>query len=441
LATVGERVLKRDYATTYLTEALIVVSYLLSFRLIAARLGPPGFAEYALSRRSLSILSPLVLLSLDLSVARFASFASIDDRHGRRGYLTAALVMMLAAVAVVSPMILLFPQPISQLVFGSGQYRSLVISLPALLLGLCLNNVVGHYLRGCLRIQVANVMFAINQAVIPLAAIGFGGGDVGMILLEIGAAWTVVSLLFLGFIGLDARDLRRHMRELASYGFPRVPGDFLQLALFSIPAFLVAHLASLREAGLVAFGIAGLGLVASALSPISFVLLPNASRLVASGSVGQLRRQVQWLSWTTVGGLFLITVFFELLSRPIISAYLGPQFLGGEFFLRIVLLGAIPWGLFVTLRSVLDARHTRAYNTRNLGFGLCLFVALSGLGLAITGSSIVVIVAFVASLYLVAALTVVQAYRVVRSGAPSGGDTEPAPDARTDLTDGHPIRS
>jgi O-antigen/teichoic acid export membrane protein len=420
---------------------LVVVSYLLSFKLIADRLGPPGFAEYALSRRSLSLLSPLVLLSLDLSVARFASFASVNDQEARRGYLTAALVMMLAAVAVVSLVLLLFPEPISQLVFGSGQYRGLVVSLPALLLGLSLNNVVGHYLRGCLRIQVANVMFAINQAVIPLAAVAFGGGDVGLILLEMGAAWTAVSLVFLAFIGVDARDLRHHMRELAGFGLPRVPGDFLQLALFSIPAFLVAHLAGLQEAGLVAFGIAGLGLVASALSPISFVLLPNASRLVAAGGVDQLRRQVQWLSRATVGGLLIVTVLFEVLSRPIISAYLGPQFVGGEFFLRIVLLGAIPWGLFVTLRSVLDARHTRAYNTRNLGFGLGLFVALSGLGLAITGSSTAVIVAFVASLYLVAILTVVQAYRAVRMGAPSGGETEPVPGVLTDVTDGHPLRS
>jgi hypothetical protein len=66
---------------------------------------------------------------------------------------------------------------------------------------------------------------------------------------------------------------------------------------------------------------------------------------------------------------------------------------------------------------------------------------MSGLGLAIIGSSTTVIVAFVASLYLVAALTVVQAYRAVRGGALPGGDTELAPYALTDLTDGHPLRS
>ena len=54
--------LRRDYVTTFITEILVIASWLVAFRLVAIQWGASAFGEYALSRRAFSLLSPLVLL-------------------------------------------------------------------------------------------------------------------------------------------------------------------------------------------------------------------------------------------------------------------------------------------------------------------------------------------------------------------------------------------
>src|SRR5215471_9666827 len=87
---------RRDYVTTFITEVLVIASYLVAFRLVASHFGQSGFAEYALSRRTLALVIPLTAIGLDVAVARYVAY-SIAHRSGReRGYPGAALLIMAA---------------------------------------------------------------------------------------------------------------------------------------------------------------------------------------------------------------------------------------------------------------------------------------------------------------------------------------------------------
>src|SRR5712691_2265044 len=94
--------LRRDYVTTFLTEVLVITSYLVAFRLVAVHLGQNGFGEYALSRRTLSLVSPLAVLGLDVAIARFVAYA-MGRRTGREaGYPGAALLIIAVTLAILS---------------------------------------------------------------------------------------------------------------------------------------------------------------------------------------------------------------------------------------------------------------------------------------------------------------------------------------------------
>src|SRR5256714_6551198 len=93
-ASVQSSDLRRDYATTFLTEVLVIASYLVAFRLVAVHLGQTGFGEYALSRRTLSLIAPLGVVGLDVAIARYVAYG-LAQRSGRaRGYAGAALLIM-----------------------------------------------------------------------------------------------------------------------------------------------------------------------------------------------------------------------------------------------------------------------------------------------------------------------------------------------------------
>lgn len=408
--------MKRDYATTFATAAAVIVSYLLVLRIIAAHLGTTGFGEYTLARRTLSVLSPLALLGTDLAIARFVAYAAGKHSARVRSYPPAGLALAGLAVVLVSSFLLIFQGFFAALLFGTARYVTIIVVLPLLLTGTALHATAYAYLRGRLQIIRANLLMILNQVLVPLAVVGLVSHSVPSILLAIGLSWTAVSLAFLAFMPMSLTNVGGRMNEVARYGIPRVPGDFLQLALFTAPGILVAHIAGIGAAGIVAFGVAALGIVGSALSPINFIMLPVASRLAAQGSVVQLRRQIFNTHRLTIVGLVIGTIAVEILAQSIIRLYLGPEFVPATAVLRVIIIGALPWGLYVTLKSIIDARHVRAFNTRNMLIAVVSFsLAAGGLG-RVWPSSTSVVVSFVFSLYVLGILTIRQVYLTTRDG-------------------------
>lgn len=404
--------MRRDYVTTFLTEILVITSYLVAFRLVALHLGQTGFGEYALSRRTLSFLSPFAVVGLDVGLARFVAYSIGRREQGENRYAGAALLVIAAPTAVLSAILLLFPRFFADLFFGSASYANLITPLPVLLVGSGLHVAAYGYLRGRSQIQRANVLMAIDMAAIPLASV-YLGKDVSEILLMMGSGWMVVSTAYLVVSRPSIVNVRERVIELVKYGAPRLPGDFFQLGLFAIPGIVVAHIADVGTAGIVAFGVAALGMVGTGLSPISFVLLPTVSGLFARGWVEQVRTRVIEIVRWVIPSLALGIVVLELFAQPIIADYLGPSFAGAAGVLRIMILGALPWGFYVILKSVIDARYEFPVNARNLAIAFLSFVIAAFASRMFTTSPTGIVVAFVISLYVLGLLTLFEVFVII----------------------------
>lgn len=404
--------LRRDYVTTFVTELLVIASWLVAFRLVAVHFGAGGFGEYALSRRTLSLLSPLVIVGVDVAIARYVAYAVSGRSKNVGGYAGAAMLIMAVTLAASSALLLLFSGFFSHLFFGSDAYSTLVMALPVLLVGSGVHVIAYGFLRGRSLIQRANVLMALNQAAVPVAAV-YLGRDVTQILLLMGLAWLVISAGFLVTVRPSMAGSRERATELLRYGLPRVPGDFFQLALFAAPGILVAHLVDLQTAGIVAFGVSALGLVGTALTPISFVLLPAVASLFARGYSGQVRQRVVEVVRLAVPVLVVGILVLELFARPIIADYLGAAFESGADVLRLLMIGALPWGLYVILKSVIDARYERAINARNMAIAFAAFVVIAVAASALGASFHAVLIGFVAALYVVGGLTLFEVFRIV----------------------------
>ena len=401
-----------NYATTFLSEGIVIGSYLLAFKLIAAYSGTQGFGEYSLSRRTLSLLLPLVVLGADLGIARYVAYAEEEKSGKSPGYAAASLIVLTAGVAAVSLVLLVGAGFWGHVFFGSESYTRLVLAMPVLLAGSGLHSVAYGYLRGLHRIQAANVLMAVNMGVIPLAAIVLFHGTVDWILYAMGIGWTFVSSIALVRLPFSLAGIKDRLREMARFGIPRMPGDFFSLLLFAMPGILIAQAADIRVAGIVAFGVAAVSMIGSSLTPVSFLLLPAAARLLAAGKVRQLRTEVIEVVGLTLAGTLIVVVLLEVFAGPIVSIYLGPSFSTGVDVLRLTLLGALPWAAYVTLRSVIDAHHVRPINARNLAisflFALVVAFALRRAADATTAA----VLAFVLALWVLAGLTMLEVNRI-----------------------------
>jgi O-antigen/teichoic acid export membrane protein len=421
---------RRDYISTFATEGVVIVSYLLCFRIVAIHLGSNGFGEYALARRTLALLTPLAALGLDLAVARCVAH-SAGRGDDERGYVPAALILQIATMSIVCLPLIAFSDLFATIFFGGDRYRDLVAPLPLLIIGGSLQGIAYGYFRGQLQIRRANLVLLCIHGFTPLAAVLLAR-SVPAILTAIGIAWIVTSVAFLAATPLRPARLGDRVLELATFSVTRVPADILQLFLFALPAVLMVHVADVALAGSVAFGVAALGMVGAASSAVSMVLLPVASRMIAAESGTELRRHIG--SVVRIWGSLLVagTVTIELLANRAATIYLGPGLSsGGVELLRILMLGAVPWGIYVGLKAIVDARHVRPVNARNMLLGcLVFFVSLGPLWFALSPIAGIA-TAFVLALYAVGILTIREVWSIAsatptRSGADPDGRRAPS---------------
>ncbi len=404
---------RRDYITTFAAEACFIVSYLVVFRIVADHFGPRGFGEYALARRTLAFMLPIGAVGLDIAIARFVAYAA--GRPGeQRAYLPAALGLLVLAVGLESLILLPFQRFWANLFFGSSGFSDLIAPLMLMVAGNGLFAVAYGNFRGHLRIMRANVLRVVVHAFFPLAAALAIRGSVSELLFAMGGGWAIFSLIALVATPMSIDKPRRRATELAKYSLPRVPGDLLALVLFALPGIIVAHVSDITVAGQVAFGIAALGMIASAVFPVGFILLPVASRLLAAGSMERLRAQVFGVARVVVALIVVATAVFEIFAAPIVTLYLGSAFAGSVNVLRLIMLGALPWGIYISLRSVIDARHKRALNALNVAAAFALFTVAMLISRAFTDPAVAVVPIFVLSLYFLGALTAIEVWRIAR---------------------------
>lgn len=411
-------------AWTMLTEVLVTILGILLLKLAASMLTPAGFGEYALSRRAVGLLYLPLVLGLGvaapryISIARTGTVAGFSEGSFAIATLTAGLVPPLAVVLLLN----LAPSWSSTLIFGTSTLSALVGPSTIALAGIALHSMVYAVYRGRSEMGFANLMQLVNLGITPVAAFWLADRTAAAVLTATGTAWLAVSAVGLIHVLFRERgqfasgfsqqysNLRSALRVLLRFGVPRVPGEFALVGLFAVPALIAVRTQGVVAAGQFSAALSVLTMLAGAFAPVSLVLLPRASAQVATGDIAGLRRLVLKI---LVGGILLATagvVVGELLIPPFIRWYFGEAFVPAIPVFRACLIGAIPYAVYILMRSILDALDVKALNSRNLIISLIVAVVLC----LVDSSLLWMSFAIVASLTLLGGLTLRDTYARLR---------------------------
>ena len=77
----------KEYSPTFLTEFVVMASQILLYKLAAHYLGKTGFSEYALARRTVSLLFPILVLGMAVGLPRYIGVTNGRGGHRRRSSL------------------------------------------------------------------------------------------------------------------------------------------------------------------------------------------------------------------------------------------------------------------------------------------------------------------------------------------------------------------
>ena len=404
----------KEYRTTFVTEFGVSVSLLLTYKMAAHGFGKAGFSEYAVARRTISLIFPALLLGLPLALSRYVAYTTRDENRSLY-YYGAALWCLGFSVAACTALITFFRGAFAYLFFGSPAYAYLALPMGLVLIGLTIHSAVYAYYRGNLALNSANLLQFVNFGLVPLFVFARFGSSVHSVLTFWGVGTILVAtagLLFTPWRQATATRSWNEGRELLRYGLQRIPGVFAFLALMTLPTTFAVHLRGVQQGGGIAFGVSLLNMVGALFTPIGVVLLPKASQMFADGADEALRAHVMKLISVTVLVALVFTIGFELLAGIAIRIYLGADFSSVAALTRVVALGAVPFSVYYVLQGLIDAYHIRAVNGWNCIYSLGIFL-LACLPAFVYEPMEVIPVAFLVGIFSLGLLTAREAWRIL----------------------------
>ena len=397
-------------AWTMVTELLVTISGILILKLAASLLGPAGFGEYSLSRRAVGLMYLPLVMGLGIAAPRYIAIARAGAMEGytESAFATATLTAGLLPPLTLALLFNLAPQTGSALLFGRQSYFYLVPPATIALAGISLHAMVYAVYRGRSEMRFANVLQITNLALAPLLGFAFGEKSAASVLTATGVIWLLTSGVALLHVLYRERadwrglhSMREHLKVLLRFGLPRVPGEFALVGLFAIPSLLAVRAHGIVEAGQFSAALSVLTMAAGTFAPVGLVVLPRASAMVATGDIAGVKRLVRRI---LIGGILVAAAGVavgELVIPFFIKWYFGEAFAPAIPYFRAVLLAAIPYAVYILMRSILDALDVRALNSRNLIITVSIVTVLC----LVNRSIIWMAASIVGSLVLLAVLT------------------------------------
>jgi O-antigen/teichoic acid export membrane protein len=335
-----------------------------AFRLAHQSFGPDGFAEYALTRRSIAFLVPLLSLGIAVAIPKFVACHASKLPGATIQFLGGGLLLAVMSLCVFLMASCILPGPMSFVCIGDSSRSRLVLSLTPLVFGLILSAGTSAYCRGRMWINASNAIQVVCTGVIPTLALLFFS-DVGTFLSTTGYAvcavnGLVVVLLYVSAVRADRSSHITAARSMFRFGAPRVPGDLAFYGLLAAPALAAAHQAGMRTGGDIAYALTWLTLLSQLVAPLGMLLLPEASYLLHSGRARVLRRRlIRLLGFTVAVTCVAVCVLFYW-APTLLALHLGSHSPTLLHNVRALLTAAVPLNVFICVRSVIDAGESRA---------------------------------------------------------------------------------
>lgn len=354
--------------------------------------GPALLGEYLLIRRMASWFQAGIQLPSGVALPRYVAFNINEPGLRRQTYFLGALLASCAIALLLSAVLMLCRNALSQLLFGSTKLDYLMLPLCLLIFGLAVQGVVFGYYQGALAMGRASGSQLCTLVVVPVLAtvLLISRNSVPLIVSTMGISMVVLAGLFICPIvrrwefGVSAEQLKRQTLELLTFGLTRTFADVGLQALLSLPAVVAAHYFPLGSVTFLLLGGSFLAVISAATLPFGYVLLSRVSRSIAAVRTPELRLQVTHLVSALVGISALAWLQLVVFSDIIVRTWVGPSFLEGIRLVQIVIL-AVPFYLFFAgLQSIINAAAVKAYNTWNILVSVVIFLFVIALVKAIT---------------------------------------------------------
>jgi len=333
----------------FVTQAILKLRGFIFLPVISKNLGAMGYGVYSQVTLTVGLLSPVLLLRLEVASVRYLS--GKDSRELACGFFS-MLSVILVLTSILTPLLFLFLEPIADFLFAGNSKGILYTKY---LIFMLLTNVIFSFAISFYRAKEEITKFSIIQVTTTIIIVGLSsyfvstGGGIRELLLTFISINALSSVLILGDIiritGLPKGiSFSRNLRYL-SYSLPLIANSFLGWVINNSDRYFIAQILGLSQVGTYSASYSLGRLIIFFATAIGFVVFPPLSRLWDNGESEKVKTYLN-ASLEYIIILSLPAVFGLAYIAPVLLKVLAT----GEF----VLGQAIFWlvGISFFLKAV-----------------------------------------------------------------------------------------
>ena len=383
----------KDVIWTFSLQITIMLCSFAITKLLASRLSIDDFGQYNVIKRSVQVLSFVMLAGVGIALPRYIPlYRNATPPRRIAPLLSASLIYIIGVSLVVFLCCMLFSTQMQDVVIGQSDNMTLLLVALAYAFTLAMAQYAYAYYRGIGNFKWYNgAQLAVQLAIVlPLVLLPV------LTVKCVFVSWLVITALLVAFyLGrelyqysqtanckLQTSNFRESLHEIIKYSFGRLLADFFLFSLSAFPLIYISNVQGLQPTAYFSVGITFVTMVTPVFSFMGIILLPYVSERIAKGEMKVANHFVNRLSLLYVGASLLITMILYLFTSFLTCLLFAGSYVVTVDLTRIMILSILPQAIYLLYRNPIDAVSVTPYNTIILG--ICLTVMVVSFSLSTT---------------------------------------------------------
>lgn len=374
--------MSKDVIWTFSVQIAIMLCSFAITKLLSTRLSIEDFGQYNLIKRSVQVLSFVMLAGVGIALPRYIPLYKKGELQRPIGPLLIAALIYIIGISIIICIICgAFNSKLQPTILGGNGNNTLFIIALAYAFILALSQYIFAYYRGIGNFKWYNgTQLTIQSAIIlPLLLLPI------LTTTNVFTSWLFITTAFAAFFmgrelfikkfpDCSFASIKTEFNTIVKYSSGRLIADLFLFSLLAFPLIYISNTLGLQPTAYYAVGITFITMVTPVYSFMGIILLPYVSECIAKNQLREAKRFVNRLSlFYIVTALVIISILYLFISF-FTSMFFAKSYLTTTDISRIMIISILPQALYLLFRNPIDAVSVRPYNAIILG--ICLIVMI-----------------------------------------------------------------
>lgn len=381
----------KDVVWTFSLQIAIMLCSFIINKLLANRLSTDDFGQYNVIKRSVQVLSFVMLAGVGIALPRYIPlYKKGKEKRPISPLLIASFVYICGITITVCLICLAFSSDMQRLILGESNNLQLLLIALAYAFSLAMAQFTFAYYRGIGDFKWYNgsqlgVQLAIIIPLIMLPVLTTNNVFVSWLIITASmVCYYLGRVLWINGIHHSLGNLREELKTILKYSSGRLVADFFLFSLAAFPLIYISNTLGLQQTAYYSVGITFVTMVTPLFSFMGIILLPYVAECIAKREMFAADRFINRLAMLYVASSLFITVILFIFISFFTSFFFSESYLITIKLSRIMLLSLLPQALYRLYRNPIDAISVIPYNSIILGVCLIIMIVLFCLSTTLT---------------------------------------------------------